>query len=140
VRRAARQDSNQRSVVDEARACGASVMLHPNGKDEPDLVIGWSGVTCLVEVKPAGKAYTPDAREKARAARQRDYLANWQGGPAFIASSWVDVLAAILRYREEMRAETAANRANIAEPRDVGRTARPLTTTHAQRRRGGNGC
>ena len=102
MRRAARQDANQRQLVAAARACGASVMLHPNGRDEPDLIIGHMGVTCLGAVKPAGKAYTPDAREKARAARQRAYLEAWQGGPAFMASSWVDVLARILRYREAL--------------------------------------
>jgi len=98
MRRRANKDANHDTVVSELRQLGATVLeLHQLGDDKPDLIVGYRGVTALVELKPAGKAYTPDAREKARAARQRDYLANWAGGPAFVATCTRDVLVVMGR-------------------------------------------
>lgn len=87
MRRAAKKDRNHRDFVDEARAHGASVMEHPNGRNEPDLIVGWRGVTCLVEIKPAGVL-----THKERVAKQKAFLEQWRGGPALIASSWQEAM------------------------------------------------
>lgn len=94
MRRRARKDINHEQVVRELRQLGATVLeTHQLGSDAPDLIVGFQGITALVEVKPEGKAYTPDAREKARLVRQVDYLSAWRGGPAFVATSTEQVLA-----------------------------------------------
>lgn len=94
MRRRARKDANHDTVVRELRQAGFSVLeTHQLGEDKPDLVVGGYGLTGLVELKPDGKSYTPDASEKARAKRQLDYLDAWAGDLAFVASSSADIMA-----------------------------------------------
>lgn len=88
MRRRARKDGTHDTIVRELRQCGATVLLtHQLGGDAPDLVVGYRGVTALVEVKPPGTLAHKD-----RVARQQAYLAGWAGGPAFVATCTQDVL------------------------------------------------
>lgn len=88
MRRRARTDRNHADIVAELRARGCSVLLtHQLGGDAPDLIVGYRGVTALVEVKPPGMV-----SHKARVARQAAFLHEWRGGPAFVATSTEDVL------------------------------------------------
>jgi hypothetical protein len=72
--RAARVDANQAEIVAVLRAHGATVQhLHTVGKGCPDLLVGWRGVTSLIEVKSGPKAQLePD---------QLTWHRSWQGGP-----------------------------------------------------------
>lgn len=56
-RRAARVDKNQGEIVTALRAVGATVApMHTAGAGFPDLVVGYRGVTYLLEVKgPRGR-------------------------------------------------------------------------------------
>ena len=57
MRRAARTDANQTSIVDALRRCGCLVMpLHQMGQGVPDLLICHRGVLAFVEVKDGDKS------------------------------------------------------------------------------------
>lgn len=64
MRRAARVDVNQSSIVDDLRAAGVSVQpLHGVGMGCPDLLCGWRGCNFVFEVKdpdkpPSGRKLT----------------------------------------------------------------------------------
>lgn len=66
MRRAAKVDSNQQSIVAALRAIGATVQsIAPVGKGCPDLLVGFRGTNHLLEVKDGGKSpskqtLTPD--------------------------------------------------------------------------------
>jgi Holliday junction resolvase len=90
VRRAAKVDANQDSVVSALRAAGATVQsLAAVGKGVPDLLVGYKGKTLLMEVK--------DGRKPLSAQRltedQLTWHGNWKGG----ALSVVDGPEAALR-------------------------------------------
>lgn len=74
--RAARIDANQPEIVEALREAGCSVqLLHMVGKGCPDLLVGWQGINCLVEVKdgskpPSARKLTPD---------QVDWHGSWLG-------------------------------------------------------------
>lgn len=56
MRRAARVDGNHREVVDEFRRLGCSVLdMSRLGEGAPDLLIGYGGISLLVEVKDGSK-------------------------------------------------------------------------------------
>lgn len=57
MRRAARVDGNQSSIVAALRSVGASVEpLHMVGRGVPDLVVGFRGENYLLEVKDSAQA------------------------------------------------------------------------------------
>lgn len=67
----ARTDSNQAEIVKKLHEAGASVTdLHQLGGGCPDLVIGYHGVTALIEVKQPGGTLTPDEAE---------WFSTWRG-------------------------------------------------------------
>lgn len=70
--RNARTDANQKEIVAVLRSVGASVQsLAPVGHGVPDLLVGFRGITYLIEVKtPTGKL-TPD---------QIRWHGDWRGG------------------------------------------------------------
>ena len=88
--RAAKSDANQSAVVAALRAVGCSVSsLHRVGDGVPDLLVGFRGVTLLLEVKdgtkrPSARRLTPD---------QREWHASWRGGTVAV----VDGVEAALR-------------------------------------------
>ena len=82
MRRAARVDANQVTIVAGFRGLGASVAAtHGAGVPGfPDLVIGYRGVTCLVEVKDPDKP--PSARRLTE--DQVKFHADWRGSISIV--------------------------------------------------------
>lgn len=77
VRRRAKVDANQTTIVDALRCCGASVTsLAAVGKGVPDLLVGHAGRTALLEVK--NKDLPPSAR--GLTIDQQIWHAEWRGG------------------------------------------------------------
>lgn len=66
VRRAAKVDANQDEIVNAFSSMGVSVIITSSAHDGfTDLVVGWGGITVLVEVKdgnkpPSKRKLTPD--------------------------------------------------------------------------------
>jgi hypothetical protein len=73
MRRAARTDANKESIVKALREAGASVY---DLKMPVDLLVGFEGKTCLVEIKDGSKP--PSARKKTDA--QIKFWDEWTGG------------------------------------------------------------
>lgn len=93
MRRRVHKDSNHDAVVAELRAHGATVLeTHALGNGLPDLIVGYRGVTALVELKNGSRDHQTIREKRERLARQAAYLARWAGGPAFVATSTEDVL------------------------------------------------
>jgi Holliday junction resolvase len=93
------KDSNHDAVVKALRQLGATVLeTHALGDDAPDLVVGYQGVTALVELKSGdrvlGRQHVTVAVKRERLERQRAYLDAWAGGLAFIAETTEQVLQA----------------------------------------------
>lgn len=90
MRRAAKVDANHEAVVSALRSCGATVhSLAAVGDGCPDLLVGWRGMTLLVEVKDGSK---PPSRRRLTQA-QVDWHAAWRGGMVAIVESPEAVLA-----------------------------------------------
>lgn len=76
TRRASKVDANQSGIVKIMRGMGASVCpTHTVGKGFPDLVVGYSGKTYLVEIKdgslpPSARPLTDD---------QVEFHSEWRG-------------------------------------------------------------
>ena len=76
MRRAARTDENQASIVAGLRAFGASVQpLHAVGQGCPDLLVGYRGRNYLIEVKNPEK---PKADQQLTP-RQVEWHGAWVG-------------------------------------------------------------
>lgn len=88
LRYAARKvDANQAVIVDTLRKLGASVIsLHDAGSGIPDLLVGFRGVTKLIEVK------NPDTKGKLNE-RQLHWHAVWRGDPVAVVYTVDDVIA-----------------------------------------------
>lgn len=92
MRRAAKVDRNQPEIVAALRKVGADVFsLAAVGDGIPDLLVGFRGVTVLMEVKdgskpPSARQLTPD---------QIEWHAAWRGGRCVVVSSVSEALAAI---------------------------------------------
>jgi len=83
MRRAARVDGNQSSLVAELRKIGACVYpTHTVGGGFPDLVVAYCGRNYLVEVKDPSK---PPSRRRLTKEEQ-DFFDSWSG-PKFIVES-----------------------------------------------------
>ena len=81
-----RVDENQRTITHTFIAMGASVLnLSTVGRGCPDLLIGYRGVSCLVEVKSSDKATYTEPQVK--------FMQEWRGGPV----SRVDSVDAAIR-------------------------------------------
>lgn len=82
--RFAKIDANQTQVVESLRAAGATVQsLATIGNGCPDLLVGYRGVTVLLEVKdgrkvPSAQKLTPD---------QEKWHSNWGGGILAVVNS-----------------------------------------------------
>lgn len=91
MRRAAKVDANQDQVVSALRAAGASVTSSAAiGKGFPDVVVGFRGVTYLLEIKDGNKP--PSARELTP--DQAQWHIEWRGH-AVVVTSVDEALAAI---------------------------------------------
>jgi len=81
MRRAAKVDANQGEIVAALRKIGATVQpLHAVGQGCPDLLVGWRGMTSLLEVKDGAKP--PSARKLTE--DQEKWHANWRGQVAVV--------------------------------------------------------
>lgn len=92
MRRAAKIDDNQAEIVAALRDSGATVhSLAAMGKGCPDLLVGFRGVTYLLEVKdgskpPSARKTTPD---------QDAWFAAWRGHPVEVVKSVTEALSAV---------------------------------------------
>jgi hypothetical protein len=92
MRRAARTDANQTAVIEVLRQVGATVhSLAAMGNGCPDLLVGFRGRTCLMEVKdgkkpPSETRLTPD---------QVVWHNQWTGGSLSVVYSPEDALKVI---------------------------------------------
>jgi Holliday junction resolvase len=84
----ARIDTNHKEIVKALREAGATVLsLAAMRHGCPDLLVGYGGVSMLMEVKKDEKAkFTPD---------QLDFIAKWKGGPVCRVDSVESALRAL---------------------------------------------
>lgn len=76
-----RVDPNQRALVKALRAAGASVVsLASIGRGCPDLLVGYRGMTFLVELKRDAKAYSSGTGARVAHENQVAFAAAWRGG------------------------------------------------------------
>jgi Holliday junction resolvase len=119
ARRAAKVDANQRDIVSALRFAGASVSsLAMVGDGCPDLLVGFEGVTWLMEVKDGSK--TPSRRRLGTS--QVEFIAAWRGKPIRVVESPSDALLAILDLRrrdEVLRMWQAATLGTDRGPKNV---------------------
>ena len=81
-----RVDENQNQIIHTFIALGASVLnLSRVGQGCPDLLIGYKGISCLVEIKRDSKAAFTDPQVK--------FMQTWRGG----AVSRIDSVDAAIR-------------------------------------------
>ena len=92
MRHAARIDANQEKIVAALRAMGATVRIVTQGNGLPDLLVGFRGVTILMEVKDGQKV--PSARKLTPA--EQKFFEEWRGGIVAIVNS-VDEAIALLK-------------------------------------------
>jgi len=79
-----RKDSNHKEVVAALKQMGASVFDSSDvGKGFPDLVVGFLGVTHLVEIKDGSRS---PSRRKIRASQQ-SFADGWGGSPVLLVES-----------------------------------------------------
>ena len=83
MRHAARIDANQDQIVTALRAMGATVRIVTQGNGLPDLLVGFRGVTILMEVKDGKKV--PSARKLTPA--EQKFFDEWRGGIVAIVNS-----------------------------------------------------
>ena len=76
MRRAAKVDANQESIVAALRKIGATVqLLHAVGQGCPDILVGWRGMNTILEIKDGKKP--PSARKLTE--DQEKWHAAWRG-------------------------------------------------------------
>lgn len=88
---AKRIDNNQNSIVKALRDHGAYVRIVTQGDGIPDLLVGYKGVTYLLEVKDGDK--TPSKRKLTP--HEQKFFDEWTGGIVAIVTSVEDALALI---------------------------------------------
>jgi len=82
--RRGRIDDNQQAIVNILRTTGATVVLLSGvGKGVPDLLVGFRGVTLLMEIKDGKK---PPSDRKLTTDQQK-WHAEWRGGALAIVDS-----------------------------------------------------
>jgi len=82
--RRGRIDDNQQTIVNILRTTGATVVsLSGVGKGVPDLLVGFRGVTLLMEIKDGKK---PPSDRKLTTDQQK-WHAEWRGGALAIVDS-----------------------------------------------------
>jgi len=87
MRRAAKIDNNHQPIVAALVAVGATVQsLARVGDDCPDLLVGFHGVDCTLEVKRPGKRPTSG---------QARWHRDWAGRPVRVVETVEDALRAI---------------------------------------------
>lgn len=96
MRRAAKRDENEAAIVEALEAVGATVE-RLSGASIPDLLVGYRGVTTLMEVKqPAGAKGGTSHRDLLPG--QAAWHAAWRGSPVAVVRTPAEALAAIGVY------------------------------------------
>lgn len=91
MRRAAKVDGNQTSIVEALRAAGATVChLHTVGRGVPDLLVGYQGENYLLEVKDSRQ---PASKQKLTT-DERIWHEEWEG-QVDVVTDEVDALTVI---------------------------------------------
>ncbi len=81
----AKRDANEQKIINALEAAFCSV-VKINEKDVPDLLVGKSGQTYLLEVKS----------ERGRlSAGQDEFVRTWRGGPAVVVRTVDEALQAV---------------------------------------------
>ncbi len=76
MRRAARVDINQKSIIQGLRSIGASVFAtHAVGKGFPDIVVGYKNINYLFEIKDGQKPLSQQKLTK----DEKIFFDNWRG-------------------------------------------------------------
>ena len=88
---AKRIDANQNDIVKALRDKGAYVRIVTQGDGIPDLLVGYKGVTYLLEVKDGDKI--PSKRKLTP--HEQKFFDEWTGGIVAIVTSVEDALALI---------------------------------------------
>lgn len=96
----AHKDQNHDMIVEELEDLGYSVQsLHMVGGGVPDLIVGMSGETFLVELKSETRQYNGKGYGYGVKGRLEDsqiaWIERWQGGPVIVACTTEEVLAGI---------------------------------------------
>ena len=93
MRKRAKLDENHHEIVATLRKCGATVVsLAAVGAGVPDLLVGWNGRTCLLEIKDGSK---PPSQRKLTEDQMR-FHRDWRGGSIAIVDS-VDAALRVLK-------------------------------------------
>lgn len=83
MRRAAKVDDNQSTIVKALRDVGATVQtLHAVGQGCPDIIAGYRGINYMIEIKDGSKP--PSARKLTQ--DQLDWHAGWRGSVNVVCS------------------------------------------------------
>lgn len=86
------RDANHAEIAKALEDAGCTVMdTAAAGRGAPDLVVGWHGVTYLLEIKSGSRARHVRKDED----HQREWRARWRGGPAFVVASVDEALRAV---------------------------------------------
>lgn len=87
MRRRGRVDENHAAIVDLLRGFGCSVVSTAGvGDGFPDVVVGFQGVTHLIEIKNGKKS----ASRRKLTDDEKEWHATWQGDPVCIVESLRD--------------------------------------------------
>lgn len=120
MRRRPRVDGNHPEIVRALRQVGATVeSLASVGGGVPDLLVGFHGLTVLLEVKDGRRP--PSERKLTEA--EKAFLRDWRGGPALVVGSVEAALAAIGAYPgtpEVRKAPRNANTGHSVRRRVIG--------------------
>lgn len=84
MRKYGKLDANHNEIVNALRSCGATVIsLASVGNGIPDLLVGFNGRTCLLEIKDGSK---PPSHQTLTDA-QLDFISKWRGSSIAIVNS-----------------------------------------------------
>lgn len=97
--RPAHRDAAEPAIVNALRAIGATVWPI-SGKDVPDLLVGYRGVTYLLEVKSRIEETGKDRKKSyLRTTKtsdgQKAFMESWKGGPARVVHTPEEALYAV---------------------------------------------
>ena len=83
MRTRAKVDANQKTIVEQLRRCGFSVLhLHTLGKGAPDIVVGTKGKNYLFEIKDGDK---PKSKQKLTPDEEK-FHNSWRGQVAIVTT------------------------------------------------------
>lgn len=90
-----RADKSQAGIVAALVAFGCSVEVVEGRGGRPDLLVGYRGVTLLIECKSPGHDKKTGSAKK-HLAKQEAWRAAWRGGPVFVVETPAQACDAVL--------------------------------------------